>query len=65
MRNKLFVLLLAALTSTLANADIIHQEKSLYRNIFVEDRDNLRCLKFNVKDTLTHQSCMLKMTLIT
>lgn len=41
-------------------AEVIHQERSLYRNILVEDTDDLRCLKFNVKSSKTQQSCMLK-----
>jgi spermidine synthase len=45
---------------SLAYADVIHQERSLYRNILVEDNDDLRCLKFNVKSNKTQQSCYLK-----
>ncbi len=41
-------------------AKVIHQEKSLYRNILVEDDGDLRCLKFNVKSTKTQQSCLYK-----
>jgi spermidine synthase len=48
------------LTMSLANAKVIHQERSLYRNILVEDNDDLRCLKFNVKSNKTQQSCYLK-----
>ncbi len=43
-----------------AQAEVIHQEKSLYRNILVEDNNDLRCLKFNVKSTKTQQSCFYK-----
>ncbi|OUR78531.1 spermidine synthase [Colwellia psychrerythraea] len=43
-----------------AQADVIHQEKSLYRNILVEDDGDLRCLKFNVKSTKSQQSCLYK-----
>ncbi len=43
-----------------AQAKVIHQEKSLYRNILVEDNGDLRCLKFNVKSTKSQQSCFYK-----
>ncbi len=43
-----------------AQAEVIHQEKSLYRNILVEDNNDLRCLKFNVKSTKSQQSCFYK-----
>jgi spermidine synthase len=39
---------------------VVHQERSLYRNILVEDNNDLRCLKFNVKSNKTQQSCFLK-----
>ena len=48
------------LTTSLAQAKVVHQERSLYRNIIVEDNNDLRCLKFNVKSTKTQQSCYLK-----
>ncbi|WP_077284103.1 spermidine synthase [Cognaticolwellia aestuarii] len=54
----LSAVLLNALSST-ANANTIHSERSLYRNILVEENNGLRCLKFNVKSTKTQQSCML------
>jgi len=41
-------------------AEVIHSERSLYRNILVEDNGDLRCLKFNVKSSKTRQSCLLK-----
>jgi spermidine synthase len=41
----------------LSQAEVIHQERSLYRNILVEDNDNLRCLRFNVKTSKSNQSC--------
>mgnify|MGYP003387579527 FL=1 len=44
----------------MAQAQVIHQERSLYRKILVEDKGDLRCLKFNVKSTKTQQSCLLK-----
>lgn len=42
------------------SAEVIHQERSLYRNILVEDQGDLRCLKFNVKSSETSQSCLYK-----
>lgn len=59
---KVFAIILSCilLTMSLAYADVIHQERSLYRNILVEDNDDLRCLKFNVKSNKTQQSCYLK-----
>ncbi|MDO6652412.1 fused MFS/spermidine synthase [Colwellia sp. 1_MG-2023] len=48
------------MTSTLVKAEVIHQERSLYRNILVEDNNDLRCLKFNTRSTQTQQSCFLK-----
>lgn len=45
--------------STTASAKTIHSERSLYRNILVEENNGLRCLKFNVKSAQTQQSCML------
>ena len=43
-----------------AIAEVIHSERSLYRNILVEDNGDLRCLKFNVKSNKTRQSCFNK-----
>jgi len=51
---------LLLLTVSFVHAKVIHQERSLYRNILVEDNDDLRCLKFNVKSSKTQQSCFLK-----
>ncbi len=45
---------------SVTHAQVIHQERSLYRNILVEDNGDLRCLKFNVRSTKTQQSCFLK-----
>ncbi|WP_114325616.1 spermidine synthase [Candidatus Colwellia aromaticivorans] len=58
-KKLLFWLSLCSLIS-IAQAQVIHQERSLYRNILVEDNDDLRCLKFNVRSTKTQQSCFLK-----
>lgn len=61
-RTLLLTLLSVILFSAFNNsvgAKTIHSERSLYRNILVEENDGLRCLKFNVKSTKTQQSCML------
>jgi spermidine synthase len=42
------------------SAEVIHQERSLYRNILVEDNGDLRCLRFNVKTSKSNQSCLYK-----
>lgn len=51
---------LLLLSSIGAQARVVHQEKSLYRNILVEDTGDLRCLRFNVRSRKTNQSCYLK-----
>lgn len=60
LKNLAVFLSLFFLISSCVQAKIIHQERSLYRNILVEDNGDLRCLKFNVKSTKTQQSCFLK-----
>ncbi|MBL4764853.1 MAG: fused MFS/spermidine synthase [Colwellia sp.] len=58
-KQLLFGLGLFALIS-IAQAQVIHQERSLYRNILVEDNGDLRCLNFSVRTTKSQQSCFLK-----
>ncbi|TPH15123.1 spermidine synthase [Litorilituus lipolyticus] len=53
-------LLLISLLSQPVSAKVVHKERSLYRNILIEDKGDLRCLKFNVKSSKTQQSCFLK-----
>ncbi|KGJ95413.1 spermidine synthase [Colwellia psychrerythraea] len=57
---KSLCIVLAIWLTNNAMAEVIHNERSLYRNILVEDNGDLRCLKFNVKSTKTRQSCFLK-----
>ena len=57
---SLSFLVCSLLFSSLVQARVVHQERSLYRNILVEDEGGLRCLKFNVKSSKTNQSCFLK-----
>lgn len=43
-----------------ATAEIIHREKSLYRNLFVEEIDGIRCLKFRSRGGReSNQSCIV------
>jgi spermidine synthase len=60
--NKWFIplTLLLTLVSSQSFAKVVHKERSMYRNILVEDIENLRCLKFNVKTSKTNQSCIYK-----
>ena len=55
-----YLLLPLTLFSGVAFSKVIHEERSLYRNIIVEETKNLRCLKFNTKSSQTSQSCMYK-----
>ncbi|AZN34957.1 fused MFS/spermidine synthase [Pseudoalteromonas sp. Xi13] len=58
MRNCL--LFSAVLFSVAAHSNVVHEERSLYRNIIVDETHDLRCLKFNTKSSQTSQSCMYK-----
>lgn len=61
MLIKHFCLLIALFISTFASncyAKVIHQERSVYRNILVDEKDGIRCLKFNVKSAQSRQSCL-------
>jgi len=51
---------MAVFISNNAMAKVIHSERSLYSNILVEDKGDLRCLKFNVKSRNTRQTCLFK-----
>ena len=46
-----------ALSVALANAQVIYQEKSLYRNILVYEEQGLRCMKFGRQGT-GRQTCI-------
>ena len=60
--RKLTALYLAAtaLLTPQVNAEVIHSERSLYRNILVEENGDLRCLKFDEKTRMSSQSCLYK-----
>lgn len=60
MNNIIALALLLALVTPPTFAKVVHKERSLYRSIIVEDKQNLRCLKFNVKSSKTNQSCLYK-----
>lgn len=49
--------LTGAYTAAPAHADIVHTERSLYRNIIVRDEDGRRCLLFSVRRLQRNQSC--------
>ena len=58
-RHRLAVLLAIALVSGTACADnVIHREKSLYRNIVVKESSGRRCLLFAVRRGDRNQTCM-------
>ncbi|MGO2075565.1 MAG: spermidine synthase [Pseudoalteromonas sp.] len=54
------ITLLLLLSTSLAHAEVIYKERSLYRNILVEETADLRCLKFDEKSRKSSQSCMYK-----
>lgn len=56
--KRLIVLLSLVLMATSGQAEVIKEQRSLYRNILVEDLGNYRCLKFSVKRKKSSQSCI-------
>lgn len=56
----LLLLLILPVSFLTCQAEIIHSERSLYTKILVEDSYDLRCLKFNTKQSRTSQSCFYK-----
>ena len=62
MKNKIRLLLsfcgLMAVTLTLTAAEVIHEEKSLYRDINVVQTGDRRCLIFNVHRGDRNQTCV-------
>jgi spermidine synthase len=57
---KYLSLIALILLPTLSSAKVIHSERSLYRNIIVDEKGNQRCLKFNTKSSNNNQSCVFK-----
>lgn len=48
----------ASLFATLGTAETLHEERSVYRNIFVTEVDGRRCLLFNAVRGERNQTCM-------
>ncbi len=61
-KNTLLTLIsiLVLLISQPLFADVIHSERSLYKNVIVEDDGDIRCLKFSLKRKESSQSCINK-----
>lgn len=57
---KCIIVLVCWCFSQVSMAQVIKEERSLYRNIFVEDIGDSRCLKFSVKRKNSSQSCIYK-----
>jgi spermidine synthase len=60
MRRALPLLLLplAACGSSAEIGDIVHQERSLYRNIYVAEEGRVRCMYFRLRGSPGKQSCI-------
>lgn len=60
MRHLLLstAMLCLALTGPIANAQVVHEERSLYRNILVQDRGRERCLLFSERRSGAYQTCI-------
>ncbi len=43
---------------TLAAAQVVHEERSFYRNILVRDQGGVRCLLFSERRSSSRQTCM-------
>ena len=52
----LIFLVVALLVQLPTHAEVIHSERSLYRNVIVEDKQDIRCLKFSLKRTSSSQT---------
>ena len=58
-RRLVIVSILAAGISSTGYANIIHEQRSLYRNILVSEDNNKRCMRFVVRERQsTNQSCI-------
>ncbi len=56
---KKLVSLLLLFMATASAAGVIHQERSLYRNIMISEENGKRCMRFVLRDIATHnQSCL-------
>lgn len=61
MFKPLFIVAMCLFSSLIFSKEI-HQERSLYRNIIVDDKGDVLCLQFNTKSTKLNQSCLYKST---
>ncbi|MGB3386000.1 MAG: fused MFS/spermidine synthase [Marinomonas sp.] len=59
MLKFLFIASICLLSTAIFSKEI-HQERSLYRNIIVDDKEDVLCLQFNTKSTKLNQSCIYK-----
>ena len=50
--------MMASLFCGVVSAEVLHEEKSVYRNIFVTEVDGRRCLMFNAIRGERNQTCM-------
>lgn len=57
---RLLLMLAVLLCASIAHGEVIHQEKSLYRNIVVKEKGNRRCLAFSIKRQHRNQTCIDK-----
>ena len=59
LKRLVWALALAAPLAAAADPgiEVLHRERSLYRNIFVYEEDGLRCMSFT-RTTLARQSCV-------
>ena len=57
MKRVAFLIFLLCIGQSVV-ADVIHREKSLYRNILVTEKGERRCLAFSVKKERRNQTCM-------
>lgn len=55
--KTLFALFASLMATSSAAANVIHTEKSLYRNILVYEEDGQRCMSFSQRDQSARQTC--------
>lgn len=60
MTKSLLLIIIFCLLPNPGYSKVIHSENSLYRKVYVEDKGNLRCLKFSLKRKTSSQSCINK-----
>lgn len=55
--KTLFALVVSLVTTSAAAANVIHTEKSLYRNILIYEEGGQRCMSFSRREQSTRQTC--------